>query len=79
MIDTAAAAAFPIIIGTRKLPRVAGIDGIRKKNTMMTPCIVNIRLYTSAVISVPSGVSSCRRTSSANSPPRKKKPVIENR
>ena len=31
----------PIIIGTRKLPSVAGIDGIRKKNTIITPCIVN--------------------------------------
>ncbi len=30
----------PIIIGTRKLPRVAGIDGMRKKNTIITPCIV---------------------------------------
>ena len=30
----------PIMIGIRKLPSVAGIDGIRKKNTMMTPCIV---------------------------------------
>ena len=34
----------PIMIGIRKLPSVAGIDGIRKKNTMMTPCIVNTRL-----------------------------------
>ena len=31
----------PIMSGTRKLPSVAGIDGIRKKNTMITPCIVN--------------------------------------
>ena len=30
----------PIIIGTRKLPSTAGIDGIRKKNTMMMPCMV---------------------------------------
>ena len=31
----------PSISGSRKLPSVAGIAGIRKKNTMMTPCIVN--------------------------------------
>ena len=31
----------PIMIGTRKLPSTAGIDGIRKKKTMTTPCIVN--------------------------------------
>ena len=31
----------PIIIGSRKLPSVAGIDGMRKKNTIITPCIVN--------------------------------------
>ena len=34
----------PIMIGMKKLPSVAGIDGTRKKNTMMTPCMVNIRL-----------------------------------
>jgi hypothetical protein len=34
----------PIIIGTRKFPSTAGIDGIRKKNTMITPCIVKRRL-----------------------------------
>ena len=31
----------PIISGTRKFPSVAGIEGIRKKNTMMMPCMVN--------------------------------------
>ena len=31
----------PIIIGTRKLPSVAGIDGMRKKKTIITPCSVN--------------------------------------
>ena len=31
----------PIIIGRKKLPSVAGIDGIRKKNTIITPCRVN--------------------------------------
>jgi len=31
----------PIISGTRKLPSVVGIEGIRKKNTMMMPCMVN--------------------------------------
>ena len=31
----------PIMIGTRKLPSTAGIDGIRKKKTITTPCSVN--------------------------------------
>ena len=34
----------PIISGSRKLPSIAGIDGIRKKNTITTPCIVKILL-----------------------------------
>ena len=34
----------PIISGTRKLPRMAGIDGIRKKNTITTPCAVKTLL-----------------------------------
>ena len=32
------------INGTRKLPSTDGTDGIRKKNTMITPCMVNSRL-----------------------------------
>ena len=31
----------PIMIGMRKLPSTAGITGMRKKNTIITPCIVN--------------------------------------
>jgi hypothetical protein len=31
----------PIIIGNRKFPKTAGIEGIRKKNTITTPCSVN--------------------------------------
>ena len=34
----------PTMIGIRKLPSVAGIDGIRKKKTITTPCMVNILL-----------------------------------
>ncbi len=30
----------PIIMGTKKFPSVAGMDGMRKKNTMMMPCMV---------------------------------------
>jgi hypothetical protein len=30
----------PIIRGMRKFPSVAGMDGIRKKKTMITPCSV---------------------------------------
>ncbi len=35
----------PIISGIRKFPITAGIEGIRKKKTIATPCIVNMRLY----------------------------------
>ena len=69
----------PSISGIRKFPSVAGIEGMRKKNTMMTPCMVKTRLYTSDVIRSPAGVSSSRRTSSAKKPPRKNMTVIENR
>jgi hypothetical protein len=34
----------PSMIGSRKLPSTAGIDGIRKKKTITTPCMVNILL-----------------------------------
>ena len=34
----------PIISGIRKLPKVSGIDGIRKNQTMITPCSVKARL-----------------------------------
>ena len=33
----------PIIIGSRKLPKVVGIDGTRKNHTMMMPCMENSR------------------------------------
>jgi len=34
----------PIMRGMRKLPSTPGIDGIKKKKIMSTPCIVNSRL-----------------------------------
>ncbi len=34
----------PIIMGRKKLPSTAGMDGIRKKKIMMIPCMVNILL-----------------------------------
>ena len=67
----------PTMIGMRKLPSVAGIDGIRKKKTIMTPCIVKSLLYVSGCTRSAAGVSSSRRMISANDPPRKKKAVIE--
>ncbi len=66
----------PIMSGTRKLPSVDGIDGIRKKNTMITPCIVNSLLYVSSDTRSPGGVTSSSRMSTANDPPRKKKNVM---
>ena len=37
----------PIMIGSRKLPSVAGIDGMRKKKIITTPCSVKSLLYMS--------------------------------
>ena len=31
----------PIIIGIRKLPKTAGIDGMRNKKIITMPCMVN--------------------------------------
>jgi len=31
----------PIMIGMRKFPSTDGMAGMRKKNTIITPCIVN--------------------------------------
>ena len=31
----------PIISGIRKFPSTAGIDGMRKKKIIITPCMVN--------------------------------------
>ena len=62
----------------RKLPSTAGIDGIRKKKIMITPCIVNSRLYASGELSTsPCGVISSSRMMVAAAPPTKKKNVIE--
>ncbi len=69
----------PIIIGMRKFPSTAGIEGIRKKKTIMTPCIVKSLLYVSAWTRSPAGVSSSSRISRAKRPPRKKKNVTDPR
>ena len=66
----------PIISGTRKLPSVAGIDGIKKNQTMITPCIVNSLLYVSADTTLPAGVASWMRITVAAAPPMKNKAVI---
>jgi hypothetical protein len=34
----------PIISGSRKFPKVFGMDGMRKNQTMITPCRVKARL-----------------------------------
>ncbi len=67
------------MIGTRKLPSTDGMAGIRKKNTIITPCIVNSLLYVSSVTMSPAGVASSRRMSTAIAPPRKKKKVTDAR
>src|SRR5262245_63807211 len=58
----------PIIIGTKKLPRTAGMDGIRKKKTIVTPCIVNNLLYVSACTKSPWGVINSSRIKVAKKP-----------
>ena len=52
----------PIIIGSMKLPMVDGIDGTKKNHTMMMPCIVKRRLYSSEVRNSPVGLTSSSRT-----------------
>ena len=55
----------PIISGMRKLPRTPGMPGIMKKNTIITPCVVNILLYVSDWKKSPAGVRSSRRIAAA--------------
>ena len=59
----------PIMIGIAKLPRMAGTAGMRTKNTMATPCMVNIRLYMSADMTSPCGVINSSRIMAAKTPP----------
>jgi hypothetical protein len=67
----------PIMIGIRKLPITAGIDGTRKKKIITTPCMVNRRLYASGENSTsPLGVISSSRITVAAAPPTKKNAVI---
>ena len=63
------------MIGTRKLPSTAGMAGMRKKNTIITPCIVNSLLYVSSLTRSPAGVASSSRINTAIAPPMKKKNV----
>ncbi len=67
----------PIMIGSRKFPRTAGIDGTMKKKTITIPWSVNIRLYRSDRSRSPCGVNSSIRIRVAAAPPMKKKTVIE--
>src|SRR5688572_11198591 len=67
----------PIIIGTRKLPRTAGIDGTRKKKIITRPCMVKSLLYVSDCTRSPAGVISSSLINTANAPPTKKKNEIE--
>ncbi len=69
----------PTIRGTRKLPSVAGMEGIRKKKTMMMPCMLNNLLYVSGCTSAPVGSIRCKRISTAAAPPNTNIKVIEPR
>jgi hypothetical protein len=59
------------MIGRKKLPNTAGMDGIMNMNTITTPCNVNMRLYIPALIIVRSGVNNSSRKRSAKMPPSK--------
>ena len=69
----------PIIMGTRKFPRTAGIDGTRKRKIMIMPWAVNSLLYVSDCTRSPGGVNNSRRISTAAAPPTKKNKVMEAR
>src|SRR5688572_27096891 len=69
----------PIMIGNKKLPRTAGIDGTRKKKISDTPWIVNALLYASDDNKSPAGVNSSARMSPAMTPPIAKKTAIDKR
>ena len=58
------------MIGRMKLPRTAGMTGMRKKKIITTPCSVKNLLYVSEVRRSPSGVSSSIRIIMAKKPPR---------
>jgi len=53
------------------------MDGIRKNQTIITPCIVKSLLYVSALTTSPAGLTSSRRISVAAAPPIKKNSVME--
>ena len=66
----------PIISGTRKLPSVVGMEGIRKNQTITTPCIVNSLLYISELRKADVGDRRFKRMSVAASPPTKNMSVM---
>jgi len=58
-------------MGTKKLPKMAGMLGMMNRKIMMAPCRVNTLLYWLAVMMVLPGAISSVRTSRAMTPPRK--------
>jgi hypothetical protein len=66
----------PIISGIRKLPSVVGIEGTRKNHTIIMPWMLNIRLYVSGSLSIPSGTIRSQRMIAAAMLPAKKKNVM---
>jgi hypothetical protein len=65
------------MMGMKKFPSVAGIDGMRKKKIITTPWSVNSLLYVSGANRSPFGVSSSSRMPSAKIPPTAKNAVME--
>ena len=67
----------PSISGVTKLPKVTGMAGTRKNQTITTPCKVNRRLYISWSTINPVGDIRFSRISAAAAPPRKKNAVMD--
>ncbi len=65
------------MIGSTKFPSTAGIDGIRKNQTMITPWAVNSLLYAAWPTSPPAGVRRWMRSRVAASPPSTNISLIE--
>ena len=60
--------------GGRSSSRSATDSGMTMRKIIVVPCMVNIVLYCAAVRTVPLGRASCRRISSASTPPTTKNP-----
>jgi hypothetical protein len=66
-------------MGIRKFPRVAGIEGIKKNQTITIPCMLNILLYVSGASRAPCGSRRFMRISKAANAPMRNITVMDPR